>query len=844
MLKNNNQGAVKRISSRSMSHNRIRNMFTVLAIVLTTFMFTTIFGIGFSLAKNMNVMLIRQNGTKADIFLMHPTEQQVAQVRECDYLNGAGVMIPVGNAYSTDDSKKDSLRIIMAWHDKEDFEKNLTPALSGIKGKYPEKADEIMLSDAGLEALGIGNAKIGDEVSLKIDDRTESFILTGLFKDYGFRTGNFDSFVSEEYARGKGLTPEKDGMLSISAKSFSKDKLMDELYEKVTLGEDEDFDTTYNESNDTLVIAAAILLICLIIIISGYLLIYNIMYISVTKDIRFFGMLKTIGTTPKQIRKIVRYQAFRLSIFGIPVGLGLGVLASFVVVPQALGMFGDTTMPTDISFNPFIYIATVLFALATVAISCRKPAKLAGKVSPVEALKFNGQNNTKIKPRKTTDGGKLTKMAYRNVFREKKRALLVFASLLMGTLALFSTQAFFGSMKLENYVQYYLPNDFVIHPQCQSDGEYEGEDNDPEKVQAAEKLAEDIKNIDGINTVMVNRSADLDLKFDREVFMPFFEDSASGGMFDDDELEAAVKKYEDGTLNYSSPVIAVDRKMMEEHNKKAKQKIDIDAFERGEVCLVQSLSDEEKAKSMKGKTITLIDPETEKTADIKVGVCTTNDDDHALEIGNYWMMPGAPSTILVSDSFMDSLTDDKAINVIVANCDSEVEPQVKAQIKELSENNLSVPSTAHIQIKSDQIEEFKSSMASMTYLTAGISGVLILIGIINFVNVMLTGVFTRRKELAVMESVGMTKKQIKKMLMLEGVYYGAIMTGLILTLGSGVMLLVAKMAQATADYAVFNYPWQLIVITCIVIMLICTAVPALVYGSMSKDSVTERLREN
>lgn len=70
----------------------------------------------------------------------------------------------------------------------------------------------------------------------------------------------------------------------------------------------------------------------MIIVFSGYLLIYNVMYISVTKDIRFYGMLKTIGTAPKQIKKIVKMQAFRLSVIGIPVGILLGTLGTGIGV--------------------------------------------------------------------------------------------------------------------------------------------------------------------------------------------------------------------------------------------------------------------------------------------------------------------------------------------------------------------------------------------------------------------------------------------------------------------------------------------------------------------------------
>ena len=134
-------------------------------------------------------------------------------------------------------------------------------------------------------------------------------------------------------------------------------------------------------------------------------------------------------------------------------------------------------------------------------------------------------------------------------------------------------------------------------------------------------------------------------------------------------------------------------------------------------------------------------------------------------------------------------------------------------------------------------------MLAMNILTAGISIILILIGIINFINVMTTGVFTRRKEFAVMESVGMTKKQVRKMLMFEGLYYGIITMILILTVGNGIVFEVAKLAEMITDYAVFNYPWQLMIAITAVIMIICITIPTIVYRTLSKESVTERLHD-
>ena len=83
-------------------------------------------------------------------------------------------------------------------------------------------------------------------------------------------------------------------------------------------------------------LVAAILAFSLLIIFTGYLIIYNIFQVSVTGDIRFYGLLKTIGTTPRQLRHIITQEALFLCIIGIPVGLLLGYGIGAVLTPIAL----------------------------------------------------------------------------------------------------------------------------------------------------------------------------------------------------------------------------------------------------------------------------------------------------------------------------------------------------------------------------------------------------------------------------------------------------------------------------------------------------------------------------
>ena len=195
--------------------------------------------------------------------------------------------------------------------------------------------------------------------------------------------------------------------------------------------------------------------------------------------------------------------------------------------------------------------------------------------------------------------------------------------------------------------------------------------------------------------------------------------------------------------------------------------------------------------------------------------------------------------VLISDAAMAELCGHPDSDTIIADCDPKSERYVTSKIKEYVKTNSSV---RELSIKSEISADFQSSMSSMNILGGGISAVLILIGLINFINVMLTGVYTRKGELSVMESVGMTKKQVKNMLVYEGMYYGLITIALILTLGNVIVYMVADLASSIADYATFHYPVILMFVIAAVIMFICTLVPRIVYQMVSKESITERLR--
>lgn len=840
MLKNNNKTAVKRISRRSLKNNRVRNVFSMLAIMLTTIMFTTIFTLCFSLNENMKAMYTRQHGTAASIFYKHPTNEQLEAIKGLKQVNAVGVQIFAGSVYIPDMEEE---YIYFNYYDETEFKEHFMPAISDIEGHYPVKENELMLSYSSLDALGIDTPACGMKLDLDFTDgSSKEFVLSGWYKDYMIFSGSRGGLVSKKYIEANGIDINAEGRICISPKKGQMDNLLDELdvMDKRLNVDARNFsmDIWEQNSTDTAAIFGLAVVLGLIIVSSGYLLIYNVMYISVSRDTRFYGMLKTIGTTPKQIKSIVRAQVMRLAIIGLPVGIIFGSGISFVVMPIAMHLFdagGFSAMPDKIYFNPLIYAATFVFVMVTILISCRKPAKLAGSVSPVEAVKYTGVYSGKSKKKNTTSGGKLYRMAMRNIFRERKVAALVFGSLFMGAMAFLAMNAFLGGLDLENFAKMYIPYDYTVH--CHISNDEDGYNKMRDK---SEALAGELKEIDGISAVSINKKMYVLLDFNRDTYMPFLKGEAEAGGFSIDEIAEFYETNKNPDASYGTFAVTADDWIIEMYAAFTGIEIDIDAFINGDICLVGCLETEEEAKQMEGKTITMTSKDGKNSIDVQVASCTTYSSSSFLQFAGGRYMAGSPRYIIVSHKAMERLGTNYTVETIIMNCEADKEPYVTNDVKRLTDNRDNV---INVEIKTETMGDLSASIKTMKILVNGISFLLILIGVINFINVMMTGAYARRKEFALLESVGMTKGQVKKMLMLEGVYYGIISIGLIATLGNGIIYIVSSLTEKMIDYAVAVYPLAELITICAFIIVVCIFVPSLLYKSISRETLTDRLRE-
>ena len=830
-FENNNKEVIKRITKRSLKTNKIRNYFAILAVILTTFMISSVFSIGVNFIKNYKTMNLRIQGTTANAVLNNPSKEQIEKIKELNISKDIGYEISAGRV-NLDSLTENRTKVILKYKDKENFEKQLKPAISNIEGSYPTEANEVMASKKALDLLNKSEVEIGEKikvpVKLKGDVIEKEFILSGIYKDYAIIEDTGYLLVSENFIKENNLSLDDNGSLFITIKENLKDTAPKVLEEEVSIKETQEFAFNYDITEDlkdtakaTAVMASVIILF---IILSGYLLIYNVLYIGVNKDINFYGLLKTIGASPKQIKRIVRGQAINLSLIGIPIGLALGGLISFGIVPLAIGtLFSGAesgAMPKEVSFDPIIFIGATLFSLITVILSCRKPAKIAGNISPTEALRYTGITVKGKKFRKTTSGGKIYKMAWHNIFRERKRAFIVFISLFLGIITFLSVTTFLGGVKVENYIEKYVRQDFLFQNISGEEGKI------------SEELIEKIKSIEGVEkTYKTNESILYVERNDKLLFTALKEVYRRFGL-----SEEEAKKFLEDSKNHphllSSSVLGLEDALIEKIHEENKDKFDLEAFKKGELILMDSWFYGEDYKDIEGE-LTLKNPETGEVKTYKAKVIK---DDTGL------MPPALPTPLGVPSVYMSyealKEIDLKATNYTLS-VDSEetYEAEINRELK-----NISKRTGLWFESKSEKTKEFNDSQIVMNVLGGGISIILIFIGILNFINIMITGVNVRLKELAILESIGMTKKQIKKMLTLEGAYYGIITTAITMTVGNLIIYFIGTSMKNVVDYAVFEYPLIQLIIVIILIFIVCLITPAVLFTISSKKTVTERLR--
>ena len=827
---NNNQATINRLAKRSYRANKQRNVFVTIALFLTAFMITSVFSLGCSYFETYQMQQIRAMGTTADVAITSLSEEQYEELSRSSLVSVVGVSQRLG---SIDTSGMDDALLSITWIDETEWQEHRVPTISDIHGDYPQAKNEIMLPTWALRAMGIDDPQIGMNISLSYQLGTDyqyisdEFVLSGYYTDYSAsRAGNRGAaYVSELFATQTGLPFDS---VSTAMISFSDDsnalRSCEKLKRKISFTESQSFEIVPSVQSNSIILPLVAIIV--FIIISGYLLIYNILYISISRDTQFYGQLKTIGATKRQIKRIVHSQIFRTSIIGIPSGLIVGGVISLGLVPFAMNMMysGNTELGAIVSFSPLIFVGAAIFAFFTAVIGGMKPAKIAASIPPIAASRYTNVNARNCR-RHRSHRIKLSRMARNNIFRNPKSAILTFVSLFLGLILFLVSAGLLSSLSPENFINQWGESDFAL---TYSISEEEGLISD--------KMLQEIKSMEGTENVRVTYSASphttMDVVYDQNVFDKYI-DSLNGVSGLDFSNEETLKDYTD---NFWSGVYGIDSQYIEELNETLENPIDLKSFENGELVVLSAMTDdEEKPLIQPGQTITVIGEYGEHTFTVASGFLNS---DFQSGRGNE---RGTAPDLYISQQALKTLSKEtKIFRIAFDVIDSSYNEEIMATLQSMT----SSVSGITIQSRYEKQQEIEGYLLTSKVLATGLSAVFLLIGIMNFINTMVVSVNTRKHEFAILESVGMTKKQIRKVLLLEGGYYWSISFLLLITLGTGIYIPIYAAFEQMVPYATFSYPITSLLIIATIILFVCSITPIMAFKEDIVQSVVERLRQD
>lgn len=827
-FENDTSAIVKKLTKRSLNTNRRRNFFLVMAIMLTTVLIGAVFSVGMSLMASVNMEQIRFAGTTAHAAVGHPTASQMEQLHKLDYVKAVGTGNSVGVVKNTAEMGNTSLTL--HYFDKVAWEELYGPAYVDIEGSYPEKENEIMASRAALERMGIDDPTIGMQVPLTYYTDSENkeplieetFCLSGWYTSHAFvkSTDAADViFVSQALSQRYGKTVEKDGSASLLFTDKSRiSEYCNALVSDLGLSQDQPVVTAQFYDTDAGQETATLLSLCAVaifIIFTGYLLIYNILYISISRDVRFYGLLKTLGATPKQIKRVVKGQILRLSLIGIPIGIALSLLLSLGIVPFFISALGAvSTGGAVVSFSPIIYVGAVVFPLLTAILAVSKPARKAASISPIEAQKYTGVAES-VKSIRSFAHGKPHRMALRNVFRDKKRAAVVLLSLFLGVTTFLSVTTLVFSMDISNYMDSAFESDFVL-------------ENSAWPTQVLDhSLTEQLMSIPGVENLHTTTWEEMRLDYSDD----FGEYLANHPMR---ELISTLSA-QDIADNFNGFLIGVDGETLTKYRDAFGSPIDVEAFNRGEIALIATdhpelfanVGELALAPSYRGES------GASRIQKFELGVGGFVPFDYKGIGGSI-----AP-TVVVSNTVMQEWFGAPVAVRFDLDISNGYEQNALIALKQIVEDHSGISLTSRI----ESMAELNRAKMAVLVLGGSISLVIALIGVLNFVNIMAVSVEARKRELATMESIGMSRRQVRKMLISEGLCYAVITLILVLTIGNLIAYGIFGLFQRQVSFAVFTYPLVPAAIIIFVILAVCFITPERMYRALRRETIVNRLRE-
>lgn len=851
------------LTIRYLKENKRRTLVTIIGIILSTALICGIGNICMSLLDyEMRGTISSNSDFYASFYDLNKKDALV--VSKSAEVSKYGYKQEVGSALI--DIEKPSLLQVNSF-DKNTFDSYM---LTVEQGEFPKNENEIILSEKAIKNL---NKKIGETINLELGEteydetRTFSKIVNVDKKSYKIVgiMSNPDFEVYNSFAIcGFDINSKSDkDKFTVSIATKNPKKIYDttiNIAKQINLAQSKNpNDDSYNYNNQTnmyyknidfnehllrllgasanettnTTITSIVILVASLVIISTIATIYNSFSISISERKKQFGILNSIGATKSQVMKLVFLEALLISIIGIPIGLLSGTVAIDIVFKIIesffkTSLFGELGL--KIVFSPAMLIASTLIILITIAISTILPAINAAKTSPLEAIKNSA--NLKVGKVKKSRLVKLIfktegELAYKNLRRNKGKFRITLFSLVISIVIFISFNGFMDMFLKANNVYYgQITSDLTLYA------------NKPASEEKTKKLVDEIRKTKGVNDVAYDFSYNVVLSVDqddinqknKELIDKSFEKKGNSYEFTFNSLrfpgEISIKKINlvDGSFDKDKAVkengvILVKNSYAESTGKKSH--LTLTNYKVGDTLKATVEAYDNKT----GDSI-------QKDVELKVMAITED----IITGNNQYKDMGYD--IVAYDELIEKLDLPKDKNLYsTLNISTDKSEQVRKEIKRLAED-----SNFNVYDKVEGAKQNQQTMDVMKIFVYGFIVVISLVSVTNIVNTISTNINLRKREFAVIKSIGVTPGGFNKIIYLESFLYGILSLLYGVPIGVALNILMCRIVGNMISFDVM-IPYKAILISVVGIFIITFIASYIPMKKINKENIMDNIRQ-
>lgn len=846
------------LSIQDLKLNKKRSIVIIIGIILSTALICGVAGLVTSFQKTMVDTAKEGQGNYHTIFYNVPKDE-LKYIEENREVKDYFLSEELGYSYLPNPKNVEETPIVNVISMNDKFIENMSVKLK--EGRLPENDTELAISTRINEKFNI-NYKVGDTITLNINE-TEQNMENGIPKTYkivgiierpilAIESYDVDWFTAitkmqnvnkkaniavlynkpKDYIKNieniNNMTKtenNEDGAsfsgLSNKYKSYKYNLMVNKellAYEGASL-DDETLKTIYG-------LGAFIIGI---VLVSSVFVIRNGFEISITERLKQYGMLSSIGATKKQIKKSVYFEGFILGLIGIPIGILSGVFAIYILVNVVNYILKDYISKGTLLTYSMSWIAIAISAfvsIITIWLSCKKSAKKASKVSPIEAIR--NSEDVKLKAKKVKCPKIITKIfktggeiAYKNLKRSKKKYRTTVISIIVSIVIFISISSFiqYGFKMSEAYYTEINYN-YMVFMQ-------ENEDNKEELKKY--KILEDISKLPDAGEYSINKSNVLTMNMDEKHKAELTEYGK--------EIKERFYNEENGVRIDEINVISLSKEAYERYVSKLGG--DYEKYKNGAILIDKNINTNNDGKKIQGNIYTW------KKGDIITG--KINDTQCNIEIlakteeipAGVNILYNPDAFIIVSEDFINKV----GYKSIALYSNSNDAYKLDEEIKQYKQENNITDNTIQTFNMEESARAENAIVLVISIFLYGFIGVITLIGITNIFNTITTNMNLRKKEFAMLKSIGMTKKEFNRMIRLESIFYG--LKSLIIGIPIGIIL-------SYGMYTVFRnnmemeyvLPYKSIVISIVFVAVIIGIIMKYSMSKINKQNVIETIRND